>query len=278
MPLPRVSVWKALATITGKEMTMQLQPQSAQLEQWITLAQEEGAVFEVMDPFFLSGIGNFEKNKPIAQQYQKTGMARSVHGAFIDVNPASGDPDMRELSRRRCRESCEVALAVGAGNLVFHSSAFPFLRGAYLENWVAGCAAFYEELVESYPVRLYIENAQDLDPTPLRKLMEKLRSDRIGVCLDIGHVNYSGTPVGQWFDQLGEWIRYLHLSDNLGEFDDHLPLGQGCVDWELVNRLWIALGKDIPVTLETGTLEATRKSIAFLRNHQYFGLEGNGHE
>ena len=264
----------ASVTITGKHMSLQLQPQSADLEQWTKLAQGEGAVFEVMDPFCLSAIGNFEKYREVAQRYRKTNIAASIHGAFIDVNPASGDPAIRELSRQRCRESCEIALELGADNVVFHSSAFPFLRGAYLENWVAGCAAFYEELLAHYPVRLYIENAQDLDPTPLRKLMEKMPSDRIGVCLDIGHANYSRTPVAQWFNQLGEWIRYLHLSDNLGEFDDHLTLGQGCVDWELVNQLWKTLGKDIPVTLETGTLEDTRKSIAFLRNHQYFGLEG----
>lgn len=258
-------------------MSIQLQPLSTELEQWIKLAQKEDAVFEVIDPFFLSGLGNFGKYQDIAQHYQKTSMAVSVHGAFIDVNPASGDPAVREFSRQRCRESCEIALALGAENVVFHSSAFPFLRGAYLENWAADCAAFYEELAANYPLRIYIENAQDLDPTPLQKLMERLHSDRVGVCLDIGHANYSRTPVGQWFEQLGKWIRYLHLSDNLGEFDDHLPLGQGCVDWELVNRLWKTLGNNIPVTLETGTLEATKISIAFLRNHQYFGLEGNGH-
>ena len=42
-------------------------------------------------------------------------MAASVHGAFIDVNPASGDLRFRELSRKRCRESCEIAAALGAG-------------------------------------------------------------------------------------------------------------------------------------------------------------------
>lgn len=266
------------AIITGNPVSIQLQPRIAELEQWTMLARQANAVYEVMDPVMVPDIGALGNQLCIAEQYRKTGLAVSMHGAFIDVNPVSGDPDIRELSRRRCRESCEIALAQGAENLVFHSSAFPFLRGVYLENWVASCADFYEELAATYPVRLYIENAQDLDPIPLRKLMEKLHSDRIGVCLDIGHANYSRAPVSQWFDELGEWIGYLHLSDNLGEFDDHLPLGQGCVDWELVNQLWKTLGKDIPVTLETGTLEATRKSIAFLRKHQYFGLEGNGHE
>ena len=259
-------------------MAIQLQPQSAELEQWVTLAREEGAFFEVLDPFFLSGIGNFEKYGEIAQQYRETSLAASVHGAFIDVNPASGDPAFRELSRQRGRESCESAVSLGADNVVFHSSAFPFLRGAYLENWAAICASFYEELVTRYPVRIYIENAQDLDPTPLRSLMERVSSDRIGVCLDIGHSHYSRTPVWQWFDQLGQWIGYLHLSDNLGDFDDHLPLGKGSVPWAQVNKLWETLGKEIPITLETGDLTSTRETLRFLRRHGYFGLEGIGNE
>ena len=270
----RAWVWKLLDTITGNSMFIQLQPQSTDLEQWVTLARKEGTAFEVMEPFSLSGIGAFVAHKHTAQQFRKTGLAASIHGAFIDVNPASGDPAFRELSRQRCRESCEIALAIGARNVVFHSSAFPFLRGAYLENWAAGCASFYEELVEQYPVNLYIENAQDLDPQPLRKLMETVRSDRIGVCLDVGHAYYSRTPISQWFEQLGQWIGYLHLSDNAGSFDDHLPLGQGSIDWLLVHRCWETLGKEIPITLETGNLESTKESIRFLRKHRYFGLEG----
>jgi sugar phosphate isomerase/epimerase len=255
-------------------MSIQLQPQVTKLEQWAALAQEQNAAFEVMDPFYVGYVGDFGKCVKIAEQYRKTGLAKSVHGAFIDVNPASGDPDFRELSRQRCRESCEVALMMGADNLVFHSSAFPFLRGAYLENWAAGCAAFYEELAERYPLRICIENAQDLDPAPLRMLMERISSDRIGVCLDIGHSHYSRVPVSQWFEELSPWIQYMHLSDNMGAFDDHLPLGKGSIPWDLVNQLWKGLEIDIPITLETGDLESTKESICFLRKHQYFGLEG----
>lgn len=255
-------------------MAVQLQPQSGNLEQWAALARREGAGFEVMDPFFMPGIDDPWKHKEMAEQYRKTDLAASLHGAFIDVNPASGDSRFRELSRQRCRESCEIALAVGAGNVVFHSSAFPFLRGGYLDHWACACASFYEELATQYPVKIYIENAQDLDPTPLRKLMEQVHSDAIGVCLDIGHIHYSRAPVSRWFEELGEWIGYLHLSDNLGAFDDHLPLGQGTIPWAQVHQLWRSLGKEIPITLETGNLESTKESLGFLRHHQYFGLEG----
>lgn len=259
------------ATITGKDMSVQLQPQITDLEAWAKLAQRENAAFEVMEPILVTGCRDSGK---LTEMYRNTGLCRSLHGAFMDVNPGSGDPDFAALSRRRCRESCETALALGAGDVVFHSGAFPFLRGAYLDNWAAVCAAFFEELAHDYPVRIWIENAQDLDPEPLRCLMERISSDRIGVCLDIGHANYSRAPLTQWFKCLGDRIGYLHLSDNLGQFDDHLPLGQGSIDWEQVNGLWKAQGRDIPITLETGSLEATVESLRFLRSHRYFGLEG----
>lgn len=255
-------------------MSIQLQPQGADLAPWVSLARQEAAAFEVMDPFFLSGIGRFEEHREIARQFRQTGLVQSVHGAFADVNPASADPAFRELSRQRCRESCEIALELGAENVIFHCSAFPFLRGAYLENWADACARFYETLAAQYPVKICLENAQDLDPTPLYKLMERVHSDRIGVCLDIGHIHYSRVPVCQWFAQLGQWVCYLHLSDNMGEFDDHLSLGQGSIDWALVHRLWKDLGREVPITLETGNLESTKESVAFLRRNRYFGLEG----
>lgn len=262
------------ATTAGNSMPIQLQPQITDLEAWVTLAQQENAVFEVMDSVLVTGSRDFGKLTEITETYRNTGLCRSLHGAFMDVNPASGDPDFSALSRQRCRESCETAVSLGAGDVVFHSSAFPFLRGAYLENWASGCAAFYEELAQNYPVRIWIENAQDLDPEPLRCLMDKVRSDRIGVCLDIGHASYSRTPVSAWFESLSDRIGYLHLSDNLGQFDDHLPLGQGRIDWEQVNGLWKALGREIPITLETGSLASAAGSLRFLREHRYFGLEG----
>lgn len=255
-------------------MPIQLQPQSASLDAWAALAGEEGFSFEILDVFSFPAVGNPQQAASLMELYRKTNLTQSVHGAFIDVNPASGDAAFRKLSRKRCRESCEGAVKLGARNVVLHSSAFPFLRGPYLDGWAAHCAVFYEELTEQYPVNLYIENAQDVDPTPLRLLMDTTPSDRIGVCLDVGHANYSRVPVEQWFEILGDRIGYLHLSDNLGQFDDHLPLGQGNIDWQQVNHCWEKLKKPVTITLETGSLESTMQSIGFLREHGYFGLKG----
>ena len=64
----------------------------------------------------------------------------------------------------------------------------------------------------------------------------------------------------------------MHLSDNRGSFDEHLPLGKGSIEWAIVDRLWRQLRGEIPMTLEVGGEDSVRESLAFLRKHGYFGL------
>ena len=254
---------------------IRIQPQCAERERWERLAQREALAYEALEfsmPPMLDCTG--DAIEECRNWYRNSGRTRALHGAFIDVNPASGDPAFRELSRRRCRESCALAVALGAEQVMFHSSAFPFLRGGYLENWADLCAAFYMELAEEYRgLTLCIENSQDLDPEPLEALMKRT-GDGVRVCLDIGHAHYSGTPLEVWFDRLGGSFACLHLSDNRGRFDDHLPLGDGGIDWAMADRLYQGLGKELPMTLEVGGLQGVEKSLAFLRRNGYFGLEG----
>ena len=252
---------------------MQIQPQYSARADWIGLAEREALTFEALEPFTPPYIGNEAWFDNCCKWCQASGRVTSVHGAFIDVNVASGDPSFRSVSRRRCRESCALAVRLDARNVVFHSSCFPFLRGGYLESWADTCADFYMALAEQYQTHIFIENSPDLDPEPIRELMRRIPDQRIGVCLDFGHANYSRVPIRGWFDALGDRIGYLHLSDNNGAFDDHLPLGEGSIDWEEADKLWRELGKEVPLTLEVGGLDGVERSLRYLKEHRYFGME-----
>jgi sugar phosphate isomerase/epimerase len=118
-----------------------------------------------------------------------------------------------------------------------------------------------------------VENSQDVDPTPLHDLMERVGDGRVCVCLDIGHANYSDAPMTRWFDRLGGKIAYLHLSDNMGKFDDHLPLGDGIVNWKLTDALWRQLNREMPITLEVGGTKGVERSLAYLKGNGFFGVE-----
>lgn len=256
----------------GQHSLLQIQPVRSSREMWKELAEGEGLGFEVLElstPPALNESGLFES---CVEWYKESGRAFSLHGSFIDVNPASGDGSFRELSVFRCRESCKAAVRIGARNVVFHSSCFPFLRGPYLEGWAALSAELYEELAADYGLNIYIENSPDIDPVPLKSLMEIIKDERVGVCLDLGHANYSKTELSVWFKELGDKIGYLHLSDNNGLYDDHLSLGDGTVDWIEADRLWRALGRQTPMTLEVGSIDNVRRSIQYLKENSLFGM------
>ena len=114
---------------------LQIQPQFSKREQWVTLSEKEGLLFEALELFVPPVNGDDALRSACLDWYRGCGRVNALHGAFIDVNPASGDEAFRSLSRRRCEESCRIARELGADKVVFHSSAFPFLRGDYLENW-----------------------------------------------------------------------------------------------------------------------------------------------
>lgn len=252
---------------------LQIQPQFGSRDEWQAFALEHDLYYEPLEFFLGAAIHDPECFALYKQWYAESGRVRSLHGAFIDLNPASGDPAFKQLSRQRSHESCALARDLGASHVVLHGSCFPFLRGPFLDNHVAQCADFYAEIAGEYGLTICIENALDLDPTPLRALMERSSGANVGVCLDIGHASYSRAPLEKWFDELHDHICYLHLSDNTGLFDDHLPLGDGCIDWALADRLWRQLGREMPITLEVGGLDGVKKSMAYMREHGYFGLE-----
>lgn len=251
-------------------MSIQVQPEYKDAKDWEELAESEGLDFEILE-LSMPNVMAMQDKDAVISWYRSRPETAALHGNFMDNNPASSDPDMTALSIRKLEESCNLAQTLGVKNVVFHSGAFPYLRGRYLDKWSYDCAKVYDRLAREYDLNLLIENSQDVDPQPLVELMAKVEDPRIGVCLDIGHANYSREALENWFNKLAYHIRYIHLSDNMGMFDDHIPLGTGTVDWKKADHLVKELKKDIPITLETGNLNKTKASIRFLQEHGYFG-------
>ncbi|MCR5150128.1 MAG: sugar phosphate isomerase/epimerase [Clostridiales bacterium] len=199
----------------------------------------------------------------------------SVSSKIYDLNPASDDPLIREISIRRYGELCRFALKTGARNIVFKSCCAPYLSGEHIEKWAFRFSAVINELSEKYAdtnLTFFIENALDAGPEPMAKVLEKVNPGKVKACLNVGAANCSGTPVGGWFDEIGEKIAYLRLSDNNGLFDENLPVGSGKVDWDMISRMSAYLPEDLPITIVSYGLTDTKRSIEYLRHRRYFGL------
>jgi sugar phosphate isomerase/epimerase len=72
--------------------------------------------------------------------------------------------------------------------------------------------------------------------------------------LDVGHAHLAygagANPIAELLAAFGDRLSHVHLSDNLGDRDLHLPLGAATVDWPAVARALRDVGWDGTVTLE----------------------------
>ena len=63
-------------------------------------------------------------------------------------------------------------------------------------------------------------------------LLTLLEGTELGICFDIGHANTTNTV--QEFLSLKDRFDNVHIHDNMGVSDEHLPIGKGTVDFPAV--------------------------------------------
>ena len=62
-------------------------------------------------------------------------------------------------------------------------------------------------------------------------MVEAVNDPRLRICLDVGHAHCnSHTSVLAWIQALRTKIGFVHLHNNHGERDEHLPFAQGSMD------------------------------------------------
>ncbi len=161
----------------------------------------------------------------------------TMHGPFLDLSPASPDPGLRELTLHRYRQALDIAGQLKARYLVFHSQYNPSVREPdYQANWVAANTRFWTNLlpeIEANNATVVLENVWDPRPDHIMSLLASVNSPRLRSCLDVAHAHLSSeVPLVGWVDGLGDKLAYVHLSDNQGQWDEHLPLGEGTIDFD----------------------------------------------
>ncbi len=209
--------------------------------------------------------------------------AISTHGSYGNLGDLlirSVDEKIREISEQRIFQSLEIARELKAKRTVFHLN-FNWIRRAkdYKLEWIEQNASFWSDVLEKYPSStVALENTYDFTPEMLRTMLDEVNSPRLKVCLDVGHVNvWSKVPVEEWFAVLGEDICSIHATDNKGDFDSHLALGEGAINWHEFSDL-IAKYQIYPdIVFEVGghgqgplELEAIIQSLKYFREENIY--------
>ena len=68
-------------------------------------------------------------------------------------------------------------------------------------------------------------------------ILDGIKTAEAGACLDTGHAYLSG-DMSDLLKKVGHRLKLVHAHDNRGGNDDHLPPGDGKIDWsQLVRQL-----------------------------------------
>ncbi len=71
----------------------------------------------------------------------------------------------------------------------------------------------------------------------------------IGVCFDTSHATL-GHHWDRFIELVGDRLVHVHANDHRGRFDDHLPPGEGVIDWRHIRETLVQVGFDGWVVLE----------------------------
>ncbi len=188
------------------------------------------------------------------------GLSVFTHGPFFGLDVASLDNNISEYSIRCLTHGLEVTGALGGKVMVVHTGYLPlFSRGGkkhWLRNWAARMPAIVEKAGER-GITLALENTWDDAPEVLLDLAESIGPEKIGFCIDTGHVNvFSRLPLRRWWDALSPRLVALHLHDNDGVSDDHLVPGKGTFDFVELGGCLRELGKQPLLDLEVDMASA----------------------
>lgn len=168
----------------------------------------------------------------------------SLHAPFADdIDITSLDEGRRRHARDELSRAADAAGTLGVHYLVIHpgpeKGGFPEeQRFQRMEN-AAGVLTEISRACRQRDVGLVLENMlPHLFSGRVRELLwilGALETTQVGICLDTGHAHLSG-DLRTVAHKLSGHLWMMHATDNHGERDDHLPPGEGQIDWQQLLR------------------------------------------
>ncbi len=175
----------------------------------------------------------------ISRILEEHGLKCQVHAPICDWNIAAMSDRLREASVEETVETIGAASRMGAGLVTVHpglsSMAVPGLEERAVLR-AKDAAKRIDRAAKEHGIAVAMENMPELPFFLGRKafqLAEIIDETDLSVCFDIGHANTAG-QIDDMIDLLGDRIANIHIHDNHGEKDEHLTIGEGCIDFHRV--------------------------------------------
>lgn len=167
----------------------------------------------------------------VADQLLDAGLTITFHAPFMDLRPGAIDPKIRQITVNRLQQVFDLVPYFRPRSIVCHPSFdkryYVSSEQMWLANSIETWQQFLTQAVEMNTV-IALENVYESDCQNLSNLLSAFTSSHICFCFDTGHFNvFSATSLDEWMDGLGDRIGQIHVHDNNGLLDEHLPVGEG---------------------------------------------------
>lgn len=193
----------------------------------------------------------------------------TVHAMFSDVNIASGDWELRNISQKRFIQSFEIAKAIGADTILFHTgnkgtkhegSIYKF-KSIFTDFWLDFIREF-----EKADIIAVIENVFETEPDFCLDLYNRITSDNFKLALDTGHVNLyaPNTKITDWIKRYGHRLYHMHIHNNFGLNDDHSNLLNGTINFNEIFECLEQQNLNPSMVLEMYSEEDIFKSLDYM--------------
>ena len=205
----------------------------------------------------------------IKRRLDAAGLSVTIHGPYMDLCAGAVDEKVREVTVERYLKTLEIAEVLRPLRIVLHAGYDEKRFDGDVALWLSQSLKTWQKVVpvaERVGTVITVENVFEEEPAPIRRLVESVNSTGFGVCVDAGHMNlFSKVEMDEWFHSLGRWIKEVHIHDNHGEYDEHLPVGEGVIDFPRFFTLLEKHTDGVVYTLEQHSEEALRRGILSVR-------------
>lgn len=198
-------------------------------------------------------------------------LACTIHAPFIDLNPGSLDPAIRSVTHNRVQQVFQAAQELKPKVIVFHPGYDDIRYGKNRLDWLKNSIDFWGEFIpqaEQIGFVIAMENIFEKEPSTLKALLEAFDSPNFRHCFDVGHWNmFTTVSMENWFTELGSFVAESHIHDNHGEADEHLPLGEGEINFELLFEQLKKYAPSAVWTIEAHSVERLERAYKNIKKY-----------
>lgn len=241
---------------------------------WVELAQKLGlgGVELRADPGLAHPSELSPEDRRRLRALRENGVEVSLHMPIHGVNLTWPVHSVAAASLGEVVQALDLAGEIGATVVVLHPGRLPEEYLPFPEWWERSrdllrfALSLLLPRAERYGVRLALENLGNGRDRGLVQTAEEHRAllaefPELWACFDLGHLHTLGGSPQPYVQALAHRLIHVHLHDNRGDWDAHLPLGEGSAPWQETVRALEESGFSGRVVLEIPDPQGLARSV-----------------